>query len=662
MCRLVVVLFFSSQLAFGQSAKVLVQNAKGNIPTKSVINIKWYSQSFIYPKGVNVYRRLSGESAWIRLTDFPLVMQKTVPPAMSKQDEELTVFHSVAKDMNKSKGNGFMLLSLFGKSFQSADFSRLVGIQWDDDKVIWGNVYEYRVTKVVDAKEVEMGISPPIKAGEYQWSFPVEGFTAKHDKDVVKLNWRPDENRFYAVNIYRSTSQDSTAKTLNKKPIVLSEAVGDAPASDALLQDKNIKEGVSYYYQISSLDFFGGEGVRSERIEIKIPDLTPPASPIEVLSSVKSMDVRVSWKGRPSPDLIGYWVYRSTKSDGPYSRLNKVILDKSDSVFADVVPQAGFYYYYIAAIDVSGNEGASEKSLIEVKDILPPATPQNVQAKPDTGRIVLSWSRNKELDLMGYYVYRAIKKTEKTKFLLINADPLKDTTYTQVFAKNASNLFSFKVVAVDTSYNNSPPSEIVSAKMPDATPPLPPIIKNVLVKNDTALVLWISNPDADLAGYALFRYEEGSSTKVKIGPQPIAPSVQSFSDVLKSAGKFYYQLQAIDSSGNVSPHSDPFPINVAEKFLYDFKDINAKYQKRKGTALVTWVGPGTAGTLQGFVVFRKTEPETAWKPLTGLLAATTYEDKSLAAKTTYHYQVRAYSSLGEVKQSAEVVINSGETK
>jgi uncharacterized protein len=657
-CFKVAVFVLITSQALGQSAKVLVQNAKLNSSANTAIHVKWYSQSFIYPKGVFVYRRVQGESEWKRLNNSPLLIQKTVPPAMLKRDKELTAFHSIVSELGKSKNNGFTLLSLFGKSFQSQDFSRLIGIQWDDDKVTWGSTYEYRVTQLVNSQEIELGVSSAIQAGNYVWGGPVEDFSAKFDKKIIKLNWKPDENRFYGVNIYRSSSLDTVSKKLNKRPVVLTETNG-APASDAMFQDTDLKEGVTYYYRVGGQDFFGGELALSARVEVKVMDITPPPSPLEVKTSVKSMNVRVTWVGRTAPDLKGYSIYRSPKSDGPFGKVSQQIIAKTDSVYLDVVPQPGYYYYYVAAVDESSNEGASEKSLIEVKDIVAPAIPTNVEAKPDTGKIVLSWSSNKELDLMGYYVYRSIKNHKSGSFLLINAEPLKDPTYTQILPKNATNLFSFRIVAVDTSYNKSAPSEIVSAKMPDAVAPLKPIIKNVLFKNDTVVVQWFANPDADLARYELYKYANDPATKVKVSQKGILPSVLSFSDKAESGGRFYYQLQAIDSAGNISDSSDPFPVTAGEKFIYTFKEVTAKFQKRKGANVVIWAGNSTSKSLKGFVVFRKQEPETVWKPVTGLLQVNEYEDKELLAKKKYLYQVRAYSNLGDMVQSSEV---SGETK
>jgi hypothetical protein len=53
--------------------------------------------------------------------------------------------------------------------------------------------------------------------------------------------------------------------------------------------------------------------------------------------------VSLSWKGSSSPG--GYNVYRSTKSGGPYSKLNSV-LDLTNS-YTDVSVQAGQSYYYV---------------------------------------------------------------------------------------------------------------------------------------------------------------------------------------------------------------------------------------------------------------------------------------------------------------------------
>jgi uncharacterized protein len=660
-CRLTVIICILPSLTHGQSAKVLVQNAKSSTAANSLIEVKWYSNELIYAKGVNIYRKQSTENNWTKLNVAPLTIAKSVPPEMIRQDEDLDAFVSMANDITNSRKNGFLLLNLFAKSFQSSQFSKLIGIQFDDNKIIWNEVYQYRVTRLERNQEIELGISPSIKAASYSPGKPIEEFTAKAEKTTVKLNWKPDEDRFYAVNVYRNSNIDTLWKKLNQNPIMLSEAKGSPPASDALYQDRSLQEGVTYYYKIKGLDFFGGESYPTERVEIRISDVTPPPHPTTIKSSVQGMNVRVSWSPPVSTDEFGFNIHRSTKSDGPFFKINQNVIVKSDSSYSDAVAKPGYYYYYVASVDLAGNESASEKTLIEVKDILPPSAPQHVAARPDTGKIVLSWSRNPELDVMGYYVYRSIRSEQENSFVLVNAEPLKDSIYIQRLAKNASNKFSFQIVAVDSSYNKSNPSQIVSTKMPDVVPPLKPVIKNVAQKGDSITISWLANPESDLRGYHVFRSTQNPEKRIRVTNVPVPHAMQTFIDTLHVDGKIYYELQAIDESGNASVLSDPFVIESQASFNFRFSKLSAKFLKGKARTRINWSGSPEQIYLQGYVVFRKSELED-WKSLTGLQKDAFYEDHLVQSKARYTYQIRAYSSLGDVVLSDEISVKSGTVK
>lgn len=657
---LVGIFYLTIYTCYCQSAKVLVQNSPLSNSANPLIEIKWYSQEFVYPKGTNIYRRAKGDLAWIKLNPSAIVIQKTVPADWARQDEDLEAFVGMANDIAIAQKNSFLLLNLFAKSFQSKFFSTLIGIQFDDNKINWGSVYEYRITKIERNQEIELGLSPPIQSGPYLAAKPVEQFTAKADKRTVKLNWRPDEDRFYAVNVYRNTNNDTLWRKVNQNPVMLSEAKGNPPASDALYQDTNLKEGITYYYRITGLDFFGGESTPTEKAEISIGDITQPPPPVNISGKIdNNKNIIISWSAPLSTDISGFNIYRSSKSDGPFLKINEAVIAKSDSSYSSTLPPPGFYYFYITSIDLAGNEGASERTMLEVKDILPPSTPLHVIAKPDTGKIILSWSRSPEPDVSGYYVYRSIRDNEKNAFVLINAEPIRDSVYIQILAKNASNKFSFQIVAVDSAYNKSAPSEIVSTRMPDVIPPLKPIIKNINLKGDSVLISWVTNPDGDLAGYHLFRCPNLNSTKTKVNTQSISATEKMFTDTTHTEGKVYYELQAFDESGNLSNFSDPFPIEIQAKFNFKFEKVSGKFYKARRSTKITWLGSAPAKHLQGYVVFRKSEKELTWKSMTGLFNDGSFEDKMVEPKTKYLYQVRAYSSLGEVVLSDEIGVKSG---
>ncbi|MBY0433946.1 MAG: hypothetical protein K2U26_07540, partial [Cyclobacteriaceae bacterium] len=466
-----IVLLFAFSLVYGQGTKVLVQNTRGNRQDRAIVQVKWYSQNLIYPDGVNVYRRQVGETAWTKINAAPVVLKKNITPQQKQQDQDFEAFVDMASNLTKAKNAGFIILNVFAKTFQSEEFSKQIGIQFDDSSVRWGSDYEYRITRLEKGAEIEFGISPQLRVGPYQPSAAVKEFKADLKEKAVKMMWKPEADRFYGVNVYRSTSLDTARKKLNATPIVLSEHNENAPESDALFQDTDLKEGVTYFYDIAGLDFFSQETVRSERIEVKVGDLTPPPPPENLTKSVKVLNVRISWTTVHTVDLVGFYVYRSTLSDGPFIKITSQLIPKEDSVYVDPVDQPGFFYYHVASVDEAGNNGMSNPILAEVQDVIPPLPPQQVTATADTGKVTLRWKRNREPDLKGYYVFRSINEAT-TNFLLINAEPVRDTVFVQVLPENAINTFVFKVMAVDTSYNRSGYSAVVSAKLPDITSPI----------------------------------------------------------------------------------------------------------------------------------------------------------------------------------------------
>ena len=523
--------------------------------------------------------------------------------------------------------------------------------------VRWVSDYEYRIHRLDKGAEIEFGISHQLRVGPYQPSAAVKEFKADLKEKAVKMMWKPEADRFYGVNVYRSTSLDTARKKLNATPIVLSEHNENAPESDALFQDTDLKEGVTYFYDIAGLDFFSQETVRSERIEVKVGDLTPPPPPENLTKSVKVLNVRISWTTVHTVDLVGFYVYRSTLSDGPFIKITSQLIPKEDSVYVDPVDQPGFFYYHVASVDEAGNNGMSNPILAEVQDVIPPLPPQQVTATADTGKVTLRWKRNREPDLKGYYVFRSINEAT-TNFLLINAEPVRDTVFVQVLPENAINTFVFKVMAVDTSYNRSGYSAVVSAKLPDITSPIKPLIHSAVARGDTVTVQWITNPESDLAGFNLYRYPQSApSQKVKTNTVIIDKQAKGYSDTISLQGRYYYQLEVIDLAGNASPLSDPFPFIKNRTRSFQFADLTGQYEKRKKQISLQW-SDSREKSITGFIVYKKGPKEPALKQATALLKAFAFQDKQIEPKTEYSYQIRAYFEDGDVVTSPVIRVIS----
>lgn len=640
-----------------QSSRVLVQNTIGSSQSNVSVQVKWYTDKLVYLQGVHVYRRTADSVDWARINKQLITLQKTVPAPLVQKDEDLEAFLDMANGLNTPNPEGFVLLNLYVKSFQSPAFSKLLGIQYDDATVEWGKSYEYKIVRMERGQEVELGVSERIVVGPYKPAAPVTGLSIKVEKGVARMVWKEEEARFYGVNVYRNTSTDTTWRMLNKTPIVMTES-DNAPASDVMYQDANLKERMVYNYRVEGLDFFGGTTARSKPVQVIVGDLTPPAPPVNLNKKVKVLNVQVSWDIQPSPDLVGFRVYRSTKSDGPFAPLNEKLLAKTDTVYMDIVPQPDFYYYKVMAIDDATNEGASQPIMIEVQDVVPPSAPKGVEARADTGKIVLRWARNPEADVVGYLLFRTVNQNTKDNFMLINADPIRDTTYTQVLPKNAGNMFLFKVIAIDGNFNRSEASEVVQARMPDVTAPIAPAIKKANIKGDTVVLEWLANPEKDLAGYHVYRHEGVKATAAVLVTRsgPVAPTALTFLDTVGRAGHYQYRVQAVDLAGNASAFSESFPVNFYPPFRAALGELKGKFNKRKKSIVLAW-GKVKDKNLKGYTVFRKGKEDQTWKPVSGLLTEPEFADV-VDRKGSFSYQVRAYSPRGDVVISNEVKVKA----
>jgi hypothetical protein len=77
--------------------------------------------------------------------------------------------------------------------------------------------------------------------------------------------------------------------------------------------------------------------------------------------------VQLSWKASDSKHIVGYNVYRGTRSGGPYKKINRS-LDPGRN-YTDVHVIGGYRYYYVAAaVNVKGQESKYSK---EVQAVIP---------------------------------------------------------------------------------------------------------------------------------------------------------------------------------------------------------------------------------------------------------------------------------------------------
>jgi hypothetical protein len=160
-------------------------------------------------------------------------------------------------------------------------------------------------------------------------------------------------------------------------------------------------------------------------------------------------------------------------------------------------------------------DGSNVFSLTWLK---PPGKPTGVTADEEDSRIVLSWERT---DGLTYNVYRWDNGTYP--LFPRNSGPLAAASFTDGPAENGTT-YKYEVRAVKMEGTTPFEGEgaTISATPRDKTPPAPPAMPALSMRDWGVLLSWTPSPEADLAGYNVYRLAGGKPEKVNTSllPEP----------------------------------------------------------------------------------------------------------------------------------------------
>lgn len=87
-------------------------------------------------------------------------------------------------------------------------------------------------------------------------------------------------------------------------------------------------------------------------------DVVPPATPVDLLGLGAATTINLNWGHSAEADLLGYNVYRSSASGGPFTKLTLVPTDRVSYYLDGGLQGLTRYYYKVSAVDSSSNESA----------------------------------------------------------------------------------------------------------------------------------------------------------------------------------------------------------------------------------------------------------------------------------------------------------------
>ncbi|MER7179334.1 PA14 domain-containing protein [Streptomyces hyaluromycini] len=279
-------------------------------------------------------------------------------------------------------------------------------------------------------------------------------------------------------------------------------------------------------------------------------------------------------------------------------------------------------------------------------DKVKPLTPMDPLVSYDSGSNTakLSWTKNQEMDLAGYRVYRRLRgSTGWTRLTTTTA-----TSYTDTPPATGA-VYYYEVRAYDKAGNES--AGTADQSVTSITLAAPAGL-GWSVTDTTATVTWRAVPGA--VKYRVVRTDpSGVDTVTDVNRISFAD------DTLSRSATYKYKVAALDGSGHLSPYSDPASVHrppAAPRDLTATADV--------GAALLSWtVKPGD-GREYAFHVYRSTTLPVSTSG-TPVPCTTTYAelgdgsrryscgDYSAAEGTTYHYVVTTEDRLTAVSLPSE---------
>ena len=541
------------------------------------------------------------------------------------------------------------------------------------------------------------------------------GLTAVATDTGISLNWTAPSDEIVGYSIYRCEEED-TSCTPEWIAWVANE--GDAPPAPTQYIDTDVTSGTTYRYAVTSNDADYDESAWSDEVTVlaTATETPPPLLTLQQPTGLTAVSgesgIDLSWAA-PADDIAGYSVYRCEEGETPCTPewlvwvANDGDTPPAPTGYSDSDVAEGTTYRYAVTANNADSDGeylesdwsdevtatAEGEPAPEPEPEMPPAAPTGLTAVSGESGIDLSWAAPAD-DIAGYSVYRCEEgETPCTPEWLVwvandgdtppaptgysDSDVAEGTTYR--YAVTANNVDS------DGEYLESDWSDEVTATAegepaPEPEPEMPPAAPTGLtaVSGESGIDLSWAAPADDIAGYSVYRCEEGETPctpewlawVANDGDTPPAPTGYSDSDVAEGTTyRYAVTSNKTDSDGEylesdwsdeVTATAEGEPAPEPEPEMPPAAPTGLTAVSGESGIDLSWTAP--TNDIEGYSIYRCEEGETpctpewlAWVANDGDTppAPTGYSDSDVTEGTTYRYAVTSNNadSDGEYLES-----------
>lgn len=461
------------------------------------------------------------------------------------------------------------------------------------------------------------------------------------DKSVM-LSWEHRFNdRFYIAYMFERSSDGKTFSQLDNLPLINTQKDAGVLQDYMFKIDSVPENNIKYYYRLRGLNSFGEYGPYSDTVS-GFGYEGFAANPAITSSKVMlNKYVQLNWVFPDSLNYLikGFQIQRGTDDKGPFLNLSDTLLPATERTFTDQTDQTTNYYKVIA-MDQGNKPHPAFPYLVLLIDSIPPVMPVGLEGKIDSlGIVFLTWDYNKEIDLLGYRVFRANHGNDE--FSQITKDPVKTNRFLDTInVKTLTRKVFYKIQALDQHFNPSEFSEILELKRPDKIPPVQAVFTEIESDENGIKLSWICSSSDDVEKHVLYRKSENNDLWNVIYVFYMIDSITSFNDTITSPGTLYqYTLLAVDEGGLESEPAKPVSMKAfKQKIKPPVEEIKFKTDRENKLIYISWEYPYSG--VERFLIYRamNDDPINLYQGVDN--AYNEFEDKKLKANNTYTYRIK----------------------
>ncbi len=243
--------------------------------------------------------------------------------------------------------------------------------------------------------------------------------------------------------------------------------------------------------------------------------------------------------------------------------------------YTDVLPAqlqqqnpTGFASYAVELVNRRG-AGLSNQVTVPLAPTLPPPADLRARLTPDA--IVLSWTGpapGSETSPGVSNFYRVYRQAQESQETVVGEVPLSNTPQATLADRNFEweKTYAYRITLVTAVTVLGKPAQIEGDDPPpvkvvahDVFPPAAPAglqaVASGVGQPPFIDLTWAPNTERDLAGYNVYRREEGAATATRVNSAPVSTSSYRDSAVVPGH-RYFYSVTAVDLRDNESPHSE----------------------------------------------------------------------------------------------------------